>query len=89
MLAAMPDETLFFKVAPRAVQPTAAFGNRADVVKADIRAGAKMSARAKVDAVAKDISTVGGAAEVAQVDALDEQAVAKQSGDVVMQADSA
>jgi len=45
-LAALPDDAPFFKLAPRAVTPTAAFGNRADILMADIPAGGKMSARA-------------------------------------------
>jgi CubicO group peptidase (beta-lactamase class C family) len=45
-LAAMPDDSPFFKLGPRAVTPTAEFGNRADVLRADIPAGGKMSARA-------------------------------------------
>ena len=46
VLASMPDDSPFFKAAPRAVSPTADFGNRPDVLMADIPAGAKMSARA-------------------------------------------
>jgi CubicO group peptidase (beta-lactamase class C family) len=46
MLASMPDDSPFFKLGPRAVTPTAEFGNRADVLMADIPAGGKMSARA-------------------------------------------
>jgi CubicO group peptidase (beta-lactamase class C family) len=45
-LAALPDDVPFFKLAPRAVTPTAEFGNRTDVLMADIPAGGKMSARA-------------------------------------------
>lgn len=45
-LAAMPDDAPFFKLGPRAVAPTAEFGNRADILMADIPAGGKMSARA-------------------------------------------
>lgn len=45
-LAAMPDDSPFFKWGPRATFPTADFGNRPDVLMADIPAGGKMSARA-------------------------------------------
>lgn len=45
-LAAMPDDSPFFKLGPRATVPTAEFGNRTDVLMADIPAGGKMSARA-------------------------------------------
>ncbi len=44
-LAAMPDDSPFFKWGPRATFPTADFGNRPDVLMADIPAGGKMSAR--------------------------------------------
>jgi CubicO group peptidase (beta-lactamase class C family) len=44
-LAAMPDDSPFFKWGPRATFPTAEFGNRADILMADIPAGGKMSAR--------------------------------------------
>ena len=45
-LASMPDDAPFFKLGPRAVTPTAEFGNRKDILMADIPAGGKMSARA-------------------------------------------
>jgi len=45
-LASMPDDSSFFKLGPRATIPTAEFGNRADILMADIPAGGKMSARA-------------------------------------------
>ncbi|MBA2618814.1 MAG: beta-lactamase family protein [Rubrobacter sp.] len=45
-LAAMPDDSPFLKWGPRATFPTADFGNRPDVLMADIPAGGKMSARA-------------------------------------------
>ena len=45
MLAAMPDDSPFFKLGPRTVTPTAEFGNRTDILMADIPAGGKMSAR--------------------------------------------
>ncbi|WP_228282634.1 serine hydrolase [Rubrobacter tropicus] len=45
-LAAMPDDSPFFKWGPRATVPTAEFGNRPDVLMADIPAGGKTSARA-------------------------------------------
>jgi len=41
---------------------------------------------AKLDAVAKEISAAGGAAETAQVDALDEQAVEKHADAVAQKA---
>jgi CubicO group peptidase (beta-lactamase class C family) len=43
-LAPMLDDSPFFKWGPRATFPTADFGNRPDVLMADIPAGGKMSA---------------------------------------------
>jgi CubicO group peptidase (beta-lactamase class C family) len=59
-LAAMPDDSAFFKLAPRAVTPTAEFGNRADILKADIPAGGKMSARAVARMYAALLGEVNG-----------------------------
>ena len=46
MLASMPDDSPFFKLGPRQTTPTAEFGNRKDVLMADIPAGGKTTARA-------------------------------------------
>jgi CubicO group peptidase (beta-lactamase class C family) len=59
-LAAMPDDSPFFKLGPRAVTPTAEFGNRTDVLMADIPAGGKMSARAVARMYAALIGEVDG-----------------------------
>jgi CubicO group peptidase (beta-lactamase class C family) len=59
-LAAMPDDSPFFKLGPRAVTPTAGFGNRADVLMADIPAGGKMSARAVARMYAALLGEVDG-----------------------------
>jgi hypothetical protein len=59
-LAALPDHSPFFKLAPRAVTPTAAFGNRTDVLKADVPAGGKMSARAVARMYAALLDEVDG-----------------------------
>ncbi len=60
------------------------------VARAFAREGAKVflagRTRAKLDAVAKEISAAGGAAEIAQVDALDEQAVEKHAAAVAEKA---
>ena len=45
-VAAMPDDAPILKWGPRETFPTAEFGNRPDVLMADIPAGGKMSARA-------------------------------------------
>jgi CubicO group peptidase (beta-lactamase class C family) len=59
-LAAMPDDAPFFKLGPRAVTPTAEFGNRTDVLMADIPAGGKMSARAMARMYAALLGEVDG-----------------------------
>jgi CubicO group peptidase (beta-lactamase class C family) len=46
MLASMPPDLPMFKAAPPELFPNAAFGNRADILEADIPAGGKTSARA-------------------------------------------
>jgi CubicO group peptidase (beta-lactamase class C family) len=60
MLASMPDDSPFFKLGPRAVTPTAEFGNRTDILTADIPAGAKMSARAVARMYAALLDEVDG-----------------------------
>src|SRR5919112_6706120 len=59
-LAAMPDDSPFFKLGPRAVTPTAEFGNRTDVLMADIPARGKMSARAMARTYAALLGEVDG-----------------------------
>lgn len=59
-LASMPDDSPFFKLGPRAVTPTAEFGNRPDILMADIPAGGKMSARAIARMYAALLSEVDG-----------------------------
>jgi CubicO group peptidase (beta-lactamase class C family) len=60
MLASMPDDSPFFKLGPRAVTPTAEFGNRTDILMADIPAGGKMSARAVARMYAALLGEVDG-----------------------------
>ena len=59
-LASMPDDSPFFQLGPRAVTPTAEFGNRKDVLMADIPAGGKMSARAMARMYAALLGEVDG-----------------------------
>jgi CubicO group peptidase (beta-lactamase class C family) len=59
-LAAMPDDAPFFKLGPRAVTPTAEFGNRPDILAAEIPAGGKMSARAMARMYAALLDEVDG-----------------------------
>jgi CubicO group peptidase (beta-lactamase class C family) len=56
----MPDDSPFFKLGPRAVTPTAEFGNRTDILMADIPAGGKMSARAVARMYAALLGEVDG-----------------------------
>lgn len=60
LLAAMPDDSPFFKLGPRAVTPNAEFGNRTDILMADIPAGGKMSARAVARMYAALLDEVDG-----------------------------
>ena len=60
MLASMPDDSPFFKLGPRQVTPTADFGNRPDILMADIPAGGKMSARAVARMYAALVDEVNG-----------------------------
>jgi CubicO group peptidase (beta-lactamase class C family) len=60
MLASMPDDSPFFKLGPRQVTPTAEFGNRHDILMADIPAGGKMSARAVARMYAALVDEVDG-----------------------------
>jgi CubicO group peptidase (beta-lactamase class C family) len=59
-LDSLPDDSPFFKWGPRATFPTAALGNRADVLQADIPAGGKLSARALARLYAALLGEVGG-----------------------------
>jgi CubicO group peptidase (beta-lactamase class C family) len=59
-LASMPDEAPFFKLGPRATTPDAEFGNRKDILMADIPAGGKMSARAMARTYAALMDEVDG-----------------------------
>ncbi len=60
MLAAMPDDAPMFKAGPRVTWPTAAFGNRPDILMADIPAGGKLSARAVARMYAALLGEVDG-----------------------------
>lgn len=56
----LPADSPFWKLAPPAVSPDADFGNRDDVLRADIPAGAKVSARAISRCYAALIGEVDG-----------------------------
>lgn len=59
-LAGLPDDAPFFRWAPRAVSANAEFGNRTDVLMADIPAGCKTSARAMAHMYAALLGEVDG-----------------------------
>ena len=59
-VAAMPDDAPILKWGPRATFPTAEFGNRPDILMADIPAGGKMSARAMARMYAALLGEVDG-----------------------------
>ena len=60
MLASLPRDLPMFRTAPPELLPTAAFGNRADILAADIPAGGKMSARAVARMYAALLGEVDG-----------------------------
>ncbi|MFL5803407.1 MAG: serine hydrolase domain-containing protein [Roseiflexaceae bacterium] len=82
--AALPDDFPFFKVAPRAVQPTAEFGNRADVLTADIPAGGTMTARAVARMYAALLGQVDGVRLVSPERLREITAVAITGEDAIM-----
>ena len=59
-MASMADDDPLFAMAPKAIFPTAEFGNRADVLMADIPAGGKMTARAVARMYAALLGEVAG-----------------------------
>jgi CubicO group peptidase (beta-lactamase class C family) len=58
--ASLPDDSPFFSTAPRVLQPTAEFGNRRDILMADIPAGSRNSARAVARMYAALLGEVDG-----------------------------
>jgi CubicO group peptidase (beta-lactamase class C family) len=84
MLAAMPADSPFFKTAPLAVMPNAEFGNRADVLAADIPAGGKMTARAMARMYAALLGEVDGVRLVSPERLREISAVALSDVDQVM-----
>jgi CubicO group peptidase (beta-lactamase class C family) len=83
-LAAMPDDSPFFKLGPREVTPTAEFGNRADVLMADIPAGGKMSARAVARMYAALLDEVDGVRLISPERLREASAVAVSGVDEIM-----
>ena len=83
-LAAMTDDAPIFAAVPRAVQPTATFGNRADILSADIPATGTMTARAVARMYAALLGEVGGVQLVSPDRLRAITAVAMQGIDAVM-----
>jgi CubicO group peptidase (beta-lactamase class C family) len=83
-LAMMPDDSVMFRMAPRAVIPMAQFGNRTDILMADIPAGAKMSARAVARMYAALLDDVDGIRLVSPERLRELSAVAVDDVDQVM-----
>ncbi len=84
-LAAMPDDSPFFKWGPRATFPTADFGNRPDVLMADIPAGGKMSARAVARMYAALMAEVDGVRLLSPARLREVSAVAFSGVDQIME----
>jgi CubicO group peptidase (beta-lactamase class C family) len=59
-MASMPPDLPMFKAAPMSLMPNAEFGNRADILAADIPAGGKTSARATARMYAALLGEVDG-----------------------------
>jgi CubicO group peptidase (beta-lactamase class C family) len=59
-LASLPEDSEMFQMAPRAIFPNADFANRADVLKANVPAGGKTSARAVARMYASLLGEVDG-----------------------------
>ena len=83
-LAAMPDDSPFFKWGPRETVPTAEFGNRADVLMADIPAGGKTSARAMARMYAALVGEVDGVRLISPERLREVSAVAFSGDDQIM-----
>ena len=83
-LAVLPDDSPFFKWGPRATFPTAKFGNRADVLMADIPAGGKMSARAIARMYAALLGEVDGVCLISPERLHEVSAVAFSGQDQIM-----
>ncbi|MDQ3785601.1 MAG: serine hydrolase, partial [Actinomycetota bacterium] len=83
-LAAMPDHSPILKWGPRATFPTADFGNRPDVLMADIPAGGKMSARAVARMYAALMDEVDGVRLLSPVRLREVSAVAFSGVDEIM-----
>jgi CubicO group peptidase (beta-lactamase class C family) len=83
-LASMPDDSPILKWGPRATFPTAEFGNRPDILMADIPAGGKMSARALARMYAALMAEVDGVRLLSPAGLREVSAVAFSGVDEIM-----
>jgi len=83
-LASMPDDSPILKWGPRATFPTADFGNRPDILMADIPAGGKMSARAMARMYAALMGEVDGVRLISPEKLREVSAVAFSGVDEIM-----
>ena len=84
MLASIPDDADMFKLGPKAIWPTAEFGNRPDVLMAEIPAGGKLSARAIARMYAALLGEVDGVLLVSPERLRELSAVAVDDVDQIM-----
>ncbi|MFJ2740296.1 serine hydrolase domain-containing protein [Streptomyces sp. NPDC087440] len=83
-LNALPDDLPMFKAAPKQLFPSAAFGNRTDVLAAAVPAGAKTSARAMARVYASVLGEVDGVRLLSQDRTREATAPAASGTDQVM-----
>ena len=83
-LASMPDDSPFFQLGPRTTTPTAEFGNRKDILIADIPAGGKTSARATARMYAALMGEVDGVRLISPEQLREVSAVAFRGTDEIM-----
>ncbi|HEX2315412.1 MAG TPA: serine hydrolase domain-containing protein [Thermomonospora sp.] len=89
MFASLPDDLPMFAATPKRAFPNAAFGNRADVLRADIPAGGKMTARAIARLYAALLGEVDGVRLVSPERLREITAVAVKDTDQIMGQESA
>ncbi len=82
-MASMPQDLPMFKAGPMSLMPTAALGNRADILAADIPAGGKTSARAIARMYASLLGEVDGVRLISPERLREATAVAMRGNDQV------
>lgn len=84
MMANMPAEFPLFKAAPPAIQPTAEFANRSDILTSDIPAGGVMSARGVAKMYAALLGEVDGVRLISAARLTEVTTVAMTGDDQIM-----